>query len=69
MDKYTLLPYPSPPSIALKMETLYQNLNDFLTIFAFYEEQRLEAYEKIFLTMLHQFEKSLFQLARTPYFF
>ncbi len=69
MDKYTLLPYPSPPSIALKMKALYQNLNDFLTIFAFYEEYRLEAYEKIFLTMLHQFEKGLFQLARTPYFF
>lgn len=68
MEKYTSLSYPSPIFIALKMKALRQNLSDFLEIFAFYEAKRLESYEKIFLIRLSQFEKGLFQLARTPYF-
>ena len=65
MDKYTLL---SSPSIALKMRVLYQNLNNFLSLFTFYEEKRLETDEKNFLAMLGQFEKGLRYLASTSYF-
>ena len=66
MDKYTLL---SSPSIALKMRVLYQNLNNFLSLFTFYEEKSLETDEKNFLAMLGQFEKGLRYLASTSYFF
>lgn len=68
MDKYTLLPSPSLPSIILKMKVLYQNLNDLLTIFTYQEEKVLANYGQTFLAMLNQFEKGLFQLTRTPYF-
>lgn len=69
MDKYTLLPSPSSSSIVLKMKVLYQNLNDLLTIFTYQEEKILANYGQTFLAMLNQFEKGLFQLARTSYFF